>query len=112
MRASLDVFEEMEAVTKIIIKGQRYNMRDVSGTHRVDLDWLLIASKIAIHVKYVNSARQIAYVNQGFVFAGALDAMDTLVGINETSNALLHPFSGICILSRQKHVEVIRRDPR
>ena len=33
-----------------------------------------------------------------------------LSGIDDTSNALLQPFCGICILSRQKHVEATRRD--
>ena len=38
--ASLYVFEENEAVIKMIIKGRSPTMRHVSRTHRVALDWL------------------------------------------------------------------------
>ena len=34
------VFEDNEAVIKMIIKGRSPTMRHVSGTHRVALDWL------------------------------------------------------------------------
>ena len=36
----LYVFEENEAVNKMIIKGRSPTMRHVSRTHRVALDWL------------------------------------------------------------------------
>ena len=38
--ASLYVFEDNEAVIKMIIKGRSPTMRHVSRTHRVALDWL------------------------------------------------------------------------
>ena len=38
--ALLYVFEDNEAVIKMIIKGRSPTMRDVSRTHRVALDWL------------------------------------------------------------------------
>ena len=38
--ALLYVFEDNEAVIKMIIKGRRPTMRRVSRTHRVALDWL------------------------------------------------------------------------
>ena len=38
--ALLHVFEDNEAVIKMIIKGRRPTMRHVSRTHRVALDWL------------------------------------------------------------------------
>ena len=38
--ALLYVFEENEAVIKMIIKGRSLTMRHVSRTHRVALDWL------------------------------------------------------------------------
>ena len=38
--AKLYVFEDNEAVIKMIIKGRSPTMRHVSRTHRVDLDWL------------------------------------------------------------------------
>ena len=39
--ALLYVFEDNEAVVKIIIKGESPTMRHVSRIHRVALDWLL-----------------------------------------------------------------------
>ena len=39
--AMLYVFEDNEAVIKIVIKGRSPTMRHVSRTHRVALDWLL-----------------------------------------------------------------------
>ena len=38
--AMLKIFEDNEAVIKMIIKGRSLTMRHVSGTHRVALDWL------------------------------------------------------------------------
>ena len=38
--ALLYVFEDNEAVIKMIIKGRSPTMRQVSRTHRVALDWL------------------------------------------------------------------------
>ena len=40
--ALLCVFEDNEAVVKMIIKGRNPTMRHVSRTHRVAIDWLLI----------------------------------------------------------------------
>ena len=39
-RALLYVFEDNEAVIKMIMKGRSPTMRHVSRTHRVALDWL------------------------------------------------------------------------
>ena len=36
----LYVFEDNEAVLKMVVKGRSPNLRHVSRTHRVDLDWL------------------------------------------------------------------------
>ena len=50
--ALLYVFEDNEAVIKMIIKGRSLSMRHVSTTHRVALDWLFdginLYSKIQI----------------------------------------------------------------
>ena len=40
-RVDLLVFEDNEAVIQMIINGRSPNMRHVSRTHRVDLDWLI-----------------------------------------------------------------------
>ena len=39
-KALLNVFEDNEAVIKMIMKGRSPTMRHVSRTHRVALDWL------------------------------------------------------------------------
>ena len=44
MEPLLKIFEDNEAVIKMIIKGRSLTMRHVSRTHRVALDWQLIES--------------------------------------------------------------------
>ena len=44
--ALLYVFEDNEAVIKMIIKGRSPTMRHVSRTHRVALDWLFDRSNL------------------------------------------------------------------
>ena len=60
--ASLYVFEDNEAVIKMIIKGRSPTMRHVSRTHRVALDWLFdrINLDSKIHIKYVDTKNQLA----------------------------------------------------
>ena len=61
--ALLYVFEDNEAVIKMIIKGRRPTMRHVSRTHRVALDWLFdrlnLDSKI-FKIKYIDTKNQLA----------------------------------------------------
>ena len=54
--ALLYVFEDNEAVIKMIIKGKSPTMRDVSRTHRVALDWLFdrINLDSKIQIKYID----------------------------------------------------------
>ena len=72
-------------------------MRHVSRTHRVDLDWLF-----AIHIKYVNTAQRC--VNQGSF------SLTHLFGVYDIKRTCSPSFCGICILSRQEHVEATRRN--
>ena len=60
--ASLYVFEDNEAVIKMIIKGRSPTMRHVSGTHRVALDWLFdrINLDSKIQIKYIDTKNQLA----------------------------------------------------
>ena len=60
--ALLYVFEDNEAVIKMIIKGRSPTMRHVSRTHRVALDWLLdrINLDSKIQVKYIDTKNQVA----------------------------------------------------
>ena len=56
--ALLYVFEDNEAVIKMIIKGRSLTMRHVSRTHRVALDRINLDSKIQI--KYIDTKNQFA----------------------------------------------------
>ena len=60
--ALLYVFEDNEAVIKMIIKGRSTTMRHVSRTHRVALDWLFnrINSDPKIQIKYIDTKNQLA----------------------------------------------------
>ena len=56
----LYVFEDNEAVTKMIIKGRSPTMRHVSRTHRVALDWLFDTMNLDLKIRYIDTKHQIA----------------------------------------------------
>ena len=58
----LFVFEDNEAVIKMIIKGRSPTMRHVSRTHRVALDWLFDRINLdpKIQIKYIDTKNQLA----------------------------------------------------
>ena len=60
--ALLYVFEDNEAVIKVIIKGRSPTMRHVSRTHRVALDWLFdrINLDSKMQIKYIDTKKQLA----------------------------------------------------
>ena len=60
--ALLYVFEDNEAVIKMIIKGKSPTMRHVSRTHRVALDWLLDRINLdpKIQIEYLDTKNQLA----------------------------------------------------
>ena len=60
--AMLYVFEDNEAVIKMIIKGRSPTMRHVSRTHRVALDWLFDRINLdpTIQIKYIDTKNQLA----------------------------------------------------
>ena len=55
--ALLYIFEDNEAVIKMIIKGRSPALRHVSGTHRVALDWLFDRINLdpKIQIKYIDT---------------------------------------------------------
>ena len=61
-KALLYVFEDNEAVIKMIIKGRSPTMRHVSRTHRVTLDWLFDRINLdpKIQIKYIDTKNQLA----------------------------------------------------
>ena len=58
----LYVFEDNEAVIKMIIKGRSATMRHVSRTHRVSLDWLFDTINLdpQIQIRYIDTKHQLA----------------------------------------------------
>ena len=60
--ALLYVFEDNEAVIKMIIKGKRPTTRHVSRTHRVAFDWLFDRINLdpKIQIKYIDTKNQLA----------------------------------------------------
>ena len=60
--AFLYVFEDNEAVIKMIMKGRSPTLRHVSRTHRVALDWLFdrINLDSKIQIKYIDTKNQVA----------------------------------------------------
>ena len=60
--ALLYVFEDNEAVIKMIIEGRSPTMRHVSRTHRVALDWLFDRINLdpKIQIKYIDTKNQLA----------------------------------------------------
>ena len=66
--AMLYVFEDNEAVIKIIIKGRSPTMRHVSRTDRVALDWLFDRINLdpKIQIKYIDTKHQLAEAKGNF----------------------------------------------
>ena len=60
--ALLYVFEDNEAVIKMVLKGRSPTMRHVSRTHRVALDWLFDRIKLdpKNQIKYIDTKNQLA----------------------------------------------------
>ena len=56
------MFEDSEAVIKMIIKGRSPTVRHVSRTHRVALDWLFDRFNLdpKIQIKYIDTKTQLA----------------------------------------------------
>ena len=69
--ALLFVFEDNEAVIKMIMKGRSPTMRHVSRTHRVALDWLFDRINLdpKIQIKYIDTKNQLADIlTKGIMF--------------------------------------------
>ena len=65
--ALLYVFEDNEAVIKMIIKGRSPTMRHVSRTHRVALDWMFdrINLDSKIQIKYIDTKKPTDMLTKG-----------------------------------------------
>ena len=64
--AMLYIFEDNEAVIKMIIRGRSPTMRHVSRTHRVALDWLFDRINLdpKIQIKYVDTKHIVADIDK------------------------------------------------
>ena len=62
--AMLYVFEDNEAVKKMIIKGRSPTMRHVSRTHSVASDWLFDRINLDpnIQIRYIDTKHQLAHI--------------------------------------------------
>ena len=87
--ASLYVFEDNEAVIKMIMKGRSPTMRHVSRTHRVALDWLFdrINIDLKIQIKYIDTKNQLADIlTKGNFTRDEWNHLLTLFNINHFSS--------------------------
>ena len=64
--ALLYIFEDNEAVIKMIIKGRSTTLRHVSRTQRVALDWLFDRMNLdpKIQIKYIDTKNQLADIDK------------------------------------------------
>ena len=99
--ALLYVFEDNEAVIKMIIKGRSPTMRHVSRTHRVALDWLFdrINLDSKIQVKYIDTKNQLADILTKGNFTP--DEWNHLLSLFNIS----HSSSTVCSAARAKRVQ-------
>ena len=86
----LYVFEDNEALIKMIIKGRSPTMRHVSRTHRVALDWLFdrINPDSKIQIKYIDTKNQLAdFLTKGNFTRDEWNHLLTLFNISHFSSA-------------------------
>ena len=87
--ALLYVFEDNEAVIKMVIKGRSPTMRHVSRTHRVALDWLFdrINLDSKIQIKYTDTKNQFADIlTKGSFTCDEWNHLLSLFNISHTSS--------------------------
>ena len=86
----LYIFEDNEAVIKMIIKGRFPTMRHVFGTHRVALDWLFDRINLdpKVQIKYVDTKHQLADIlTKGDFTRGDWNHLLCLFNISHFSSA-------------------------
>ena len=102
--ALLYVFEDNEAVIKMIIKGRSPTMRHVSRTHRVALDWLFdrINLDSKIQIKYIDTKNHLADILTKGNFT--CDEWDHLLNLFNIS-----PFSSTACNGKTSSTRIRRR---
>ena len=99
--ALLCVFEDSEAVIKMIIKGRSPTMRHVSRTHRVVLGWLFdrINLDSKIQIRYIDTKNQLADIlSEGNFTRDEWNHLLSLLNIN-------HFTSTVCITAMAKRAQ-------
>ena len=89
--ALLYVFDDNEAVIKMIIEGRSPTMRHVSKTHRVALDWLFDRVNLdrKIQIKYIDTKNQLADIlTKGNFSRDEWDHLLCLFNISQFSSAV------------------------
>ena len=99
--ALLYVFEDNEAVIKMIITGRSPTMRHVSRTHRVALDWLFdrINLDSKIQIKYIDTNNQLADILTKGNFTR--DEWNHLLSLFNSS----HSSSAVCSSAMAKRIQ-------
>ena len=95
------MFEDNEAVIKMIMKGRSPTMRHVSRTHRVALDWLFDRINLdpKIQIKYIDTKNQLADIlTKGNFIREEWNHLLTLFNISHFS-------STACIAAMAKRVQ-------
>ena len=104
-RASLWVFEDNDAVIRMIIKGWSPSMRHISRTHRVNLDLLFDQINLdpSIRIKCANTSKQIADIlTKGPFSRENVSQLTQLFKLMTPHNALLQPCFGICVCTGRR----------
>ena len=89
--ALLYVFEDNEAVIKMMIKGRSPTMRHVSRTHRVALDWLFDRINLdpQIQIKFFDTKNQLAVIlTKGSTTRGEWNHLLCLFNISHLSSTV------------------------
>lgn len=97
-RTKLIIFEDNEAVIKMIIKGRSPNMRHVLRVHRIDLDWLFERLQLDnnIRVRYVSTKQQIADMfTKGSFVSQQWSHLCKLAQIGENKSPIKEPNANI-----------------
>ena len=92
--ALLYVFEDNEAVIKMIIKGRSLVMRHVSRTNRVALDWMFDRVNLdrKIQIKYIDTKNQLADIlTKGIsrVMSGIISCACSILAVSVLQFALI-----------------------
>ena len=97
------MFEDNEAVIKMIMKGRSPTMRHVSRTHRVALDWLFDRINLdpKIQIKYIDTKNQLEDIStKGNFTRDEWNHLLTLFNISHFNSTACTAISCKCVTTR------------